>query len=309
MRLQVQVGIECIVIACNEEETVDTKQYEEVRRTIGNSLVDPDDKVGDVLKDGDFIIIVIHHSETEEEKEKQRLADIETTKKTLIKLDKAKKKQKPLFRITFDFDPSPESFSIEKPTKLLVLDGNSLVPGDLVRCERGECIIQLSIEAEERIRKGRALLEKIAAEHKIRIFSSPNYCSIKLFKIWYYLFFTFRHGTHINVKFILITNYTIDLYEQLNIHRIRPHKGQNLSALRLRSLLHSDANPSQIAELIFMEQFIFLIYLGLNSGFMTIQVCAASLALRLSTSTQCKRVSYSAFCVFPLLPFTLIIGL
>ncbi|KIH58136.1 phenylalanine and histidine ammonia-lyase [Ancylostoma duodenale] len=33
-----------------------------------------------------------------------------------------------------------------------------------------------------------------------------------------------------------------------DIHKIRPHKGQILSALRLRSLLHSDANPSQIAE-------------------------------------------------------------
>ncbi|VDN30957.1 unnamed protein product [Cylicostephanus goldi] len=33
-----------------------------------------------------------------------------------------------------------------------------------------------------------------------------------------------------------------------DIHKIRPHKGQIQSALRLRSLLHSDANPSQIAE-------------------------------------------------------------
>ncbi|VDM78775.1 unnamed protein product [Strongylus vulgaris] len=33
-----------------------------------------------------------------------------------------------------------------------------------------------------------------------------------------------------------------------DIHKIRPHKGQIRSALRLRSLLHSDANPSQIAE-------------------------------------------------------------
>lgn len=32
-----------------------------------------------------------------------------------------------------------------------------------------------------------------------------------------------------------------------DIHRIRPHRGQNLSALRLRALLHSEANPSQIA--------------------------------------------------------------
>lgn len=33
------------------------KEYEEVRRTIGNSLIDPDDLAGEVLKDGDFVII------------------------------------------------------------------------------------------------------------------------------------------------------------------------------------------------------------------------------------------------------------
>uniref|UniRef100_A0AC34Q1S7 Phenylalanine ammonia-lyase n=1 Tax=Panagrolaimus sp. JU765 TaxID=591449 RepID=A0AC34Q1S7_9BILA len=32
------------------------------------------------------------------------------------------------------------------------------------------------------------------------------------------------------------------------IHRVRPHKGQNDVARRLRSLLHSDLNPSEIAE-------------------------------------------------------------
>ncbi|TMS33638.1 hypothetical protein L596_001357 [Steinernema carpocapsae] len=34
----------------------------------------------------------------------------------------------------------------------------------------------------------------------------------------------------------------------VDIHRVRPHKGQQLSAQRLRTLLHSDTNPSQIAE-------------------------------------------------------------
>lgn len=31
--------------------------YKDVRRTIGNSLLDPDDAIGDVLKEGDFVII------------------------------------------------------------------------------------------------------------------------------------------------------------------------------------------------------------------------------------------------------------
>ncbi|KAK0393380.1 hypothetical protein QR680_000183 [Steinernema hermaphroditum] len=33
-----------------------------------------------------------------------------------------------------------------------------------------------------------------------------------------------------------------------DIHRVRPHKGQMLTAQRLRSLLHSETNPSEIAE-------------------------------------------------------------
>ncbi|VDM81013.1 unnamed protein product [Strongylus vulgaris] len=149
------------------------KEYEEVRRIIGNSLIDPDDKAGDVLKDGDFVIIgteylsdlatnevqIIHRDETEEEKERRRLNDLESTRIALEKLDKPRK-------IKFDFDPSPEVPLMDKPTKLLVLDGASLTPADLVKCERGECVLQLSTDAEERVRKGRALLEKIATEHR-----------------------------------------------------------------------------------------------------------------------------------------------
>ncbi|KAK6044938.1 hypothetical protein COOONC_17557 [Cooperia oncophora] len=177
MRLQIQVGIECIVIPCDEDELVHTvalrtvakmrklrpamvkpaggKEYEEIRRTVGNSLVDPEDRVGDVLKDGDF---VIHRDETEEEKERRRQVELESTRVALEKLDKPKK-------IKFEFDPSPEVPLVDKPTKLLVLDGQSLTPADLVLCEKGECALQLSIEAEEKIKKGRALLEKIASEH------------------------------------------------------------------------------------------------------------------------------------------------
>ncbi|VDP01709.1 unnamed protein product [Heligmosomoides polygyrus] len=135
------------------------KQYEEIRRTVGNSLIDPEDRVGDVLKDGDFVILVVHRDETEEEKERRRQIELETTRVTLERLDKPRK-------IKFDFDLAPEVPMTDKPTKLLVLDGASLTPADLVRCEKGECVIQLSMEAEERVRKGRALLEKIATEHR-----------------------------------------------------------------------------------------------------------------------------------------------
>ncbi|KAK6023080.1 hypothetical protein OSTOST_11197, partial [Ostertagia ostertagi] len=118
------------------------KEYEEIRRTVGNSLVDPEDRVGDVLKDGDFVILVIHRDETEEEKERRRQIELEGTRIALEQLDKPKK-------IKFEFDPSPEVSLVDKPTKLLVLDGASLTPADLVLCEKGECVIQkASVESD-----------------------------------------------------------------------------------------------------------------------------------------------------------------
>ncbi|VDL74985.1 unnamed protein product [Nippostrongylus brasiliensis] len=407
------------------------KDYEEVRRTVGNSLIDPEDRVGEVLKDGDFVILVIHRDETEEEKERRRQIELESTRDALEKLGKPRK-------IKFDFDPSPELPQLDKPTKLLVLDGASLLPADLVRCERGECIIQkanrmvflklpkvhwerfgrqnstksvffafwdginerycssaiarllhvLSMEAEERVSKGRALLEKIASEHRavygvttgFGIFSNVRIADDKLKKLQLNLIrshataygqplhpskarmllalrinvlakgysgislenvkkmvaafnafcvsFVPQQGTvgcsgdlaplaHLalgllgegkmwspstgwedaavvlkkhNLKplelgpkegLALINGtqmvtalgaYTVERARNIarqadviaalsldvlkgttrafdpDIHNIRPHKGQILSALRLRSLLHSDANPSQIAE-------------------------------------------------------------
>uniref|UniRef100_A0A7I4Y2V0 Histidine ammonia-lyase n=1 Tax=Haemonchus contortus TaxID=6289 RepID=A0A7I4Y2V0_HAECO len=403
MRLQVQIGIECIVIPCEEDEPVHTvalrtvakmrrlrpsmvkppggKEYEEIRRTVGNSLIDPEDRVGDVLKDGDFVILVIHRDETEEEKERRRQVELEGTRVALEKLDKPRK-------IKFDFDLSPGVALVDKPTKLLVLDGASLTPADLVLCEKGECVIQLSMEAEEKIRKGRALLEKIASEHRavygvttgFGIFSNVRIADDKLKKLQLNLIrshstaygqplapskarmllalrinvlakgysgislenvkkmvaafnafcvsYVPQQGTvgcsgdlaplaHLalgllgegkmwspstgwdNADVVLKKNnltplelgpkeglalingtqmvtalgaYAVERARNIarqadviaalsldvlkgttraydpDIHKIRPHKGQNLSALRLRSLLHSDANPSQIAE-------------------------------------------------------------
>lgn len=70
------------------------------------------------------------------------------------------------FRVSFADSLAP--MVLAPPTKLLILDGNSLLPEDLVRCEKGECAIQLSMESEDRIRKARTFLEKIASEHRGR---------------------------------------------------------------------------------------------------------------------------------------------
>ena len=40
-----------------------------------------------------------------------------------------------------------------------------------------------------------------------------------------------------------------------NIHQVRPHKGQNTVAARLRALLHSDLNRSEIAGTGGVEQY------------------------------------------------------
>ena len=47
------------------------------------------------------------------------------------------------FRIHFDHDVKNEWNVTEKPTKVLIIDGNSLRPSDLVKCEKGECILQV----------------------------------------------------------------------------------------------------------------------------------------------------------------------
>ncbi|PAV86161.1 hypothetical protein WR25_02649 [Diploscapter pachys] len=401
MRLQVQVGVECIVVPCSETETVhqvaeravakirrlrpdclQSDNYLEVRRTVGNSLLDPTDVISQVLKDGDFILIAVEECETGAGKLQRRLSEIETTEKQLKHFDPRERK------VSFAFDPSPDLPHVIKPTKLLIIDGNSLEPIDLVRCERGECAIQLSMEAEERVRKSRLLLEKIAADHKtvygvttgfgtfsnvrispenikklqvnlIRSHStgygkplSPSktrmllalrinilakgYSGISVENLKrmiaafnaYCVSYVPQQGTvgcsgdlcplaHLalgllgegkmwspstgwgSAEIVLKKNhleplvlgpkeglalingtqmvtalgaYTVERANNIarqadviaalsldvlkgttraydpDIHRIRPHAGQNLSALRLRSLLHSEANPSQIAE-------------------------------------------------------------
>lgn len=356
-------------------------EYCEVRRTVGNSLLDPEDIVNDVLKDSDFILLIVNEEETEEAKEQKRREEIELAKRELHNLDLKKRK------VSFAMDAGLP-ISVPTPTKLLVLDGNSLVPADLVLCEQGQCILQLSMEAEEKCRAGRNLLEKLSSEHravygvttgfgtfanvkiphdKIRQLQlnlirshatgygdplTPNkarmllalrinilskghsgisvenlnkmiaafnaYCvsyvpqqgtvgcsgdlaplahlALGLLgegKMWSPITgwapadvvlrknnleklelgpkeglalingtqmvtalgaYAVEKALNIARQADVIAALSLDVLKGTtraydpDIHRIRPHKGQNLSALRLRSLLHSDANPSQIAE-------------------------------------------------------------
>ncbi|CAJ0959838.1 unnamed protein product, partial [Mesorhabditis belari] len=222
MRIQVQIGIECVVVSCSEDESihamvertikklrklkpeiVPTTDFKEIRRTIGNSLLDPDDLVGDILKDNDYVIITLDVHENGESTDQK-------IEKIKLNLEKPKRK------ITFDFDPSPDWGMMEKPTKLLVLDGNSLRPEDLVKCEKGQCILQLSLEAEGRVKKSRDLLEKIAIEHKTVYGVTTGF------------------GTFANVIV------SADKLKQLQLNLIRSHStgyGQPLSPSKARMLL------------------------------------------------------------------------
>ncbi|VDM28816.1 unnamed protein product [Toxocara canis] len=105
------------------KETVEAG-YKEVRRTIGNSLLDPDDMVSSLLKDA------MKGADTEERNDEKMVYISE-------QLEKQSKR-----KIRFEYDITP--VGLEKPTELLVLDGYSLTTTDLVKCEQGRCIIQVT---------------------------------------------------------------------------------------------------------------------------------------------------------------------
>ena len=84
--------------------------YFEVRRTIGNSLLDPEDLVSDVLKDSDFIIVGKNYivflrfisftsmflaatiEETEDAKEAKKQEEIDNARAELEKIDHRRRK-------------------------------------------------------------------------------------------------------------------------------------------------------------------------------------------------------------------------
>ena len=94
--------------------------------------MDPEDEVGNVLRDGDFILIVIDAKETEDAKEEKRQEELKEAKKEI---------QKRRRHVSFAEDLSVRL--VDKPTRQLILDGNSLTPMDLVHCERGDCILHV----------------------------------------------------------------------------------------------------------------------------------------------------------------------
>lgn len=89
--------------------------------------------MGEVLKDGDFMLIVIDAEETEEAKEEKRQEGLEEAKKEIQKRRK---------HVAFAEEVSVRV--VDKPSRQLILDGNSLTPLDLVYCEGGDCILHVS---------------------------------------------------------------------------------------------------------------------------------------------------------------------
>jgi hypothetical protein len=56
------------------------------------------------------------------------------------------------------------------------------------------------------------------------------------------------------IKSTFVLPYYVGKFSISDVHKIRPHKGQGEVAKRLRSLLHSETFPSEIARKIFYKK-------------------------------------------------------
>ncbi|CAG2105925.1 unnamed protein product [Medioppia subpectinata] len=111
----------------------------EIRKTKGGAILDPDDLLCNVLDDNDFVSVVLHS-------------------------DKASPVTGP---VEIHYIPEQVSGKYKPPEQYLSLDGNSLGADDLIRLGNGLFRIRMTNEAEEKVRKGRELLEEILDENKV----------------------------------------------------------------------------------------------------------------------------------------------
>ncbi|XP_041832938.1 histidine ammonia-lyase-like [Melanotaenia boesemani] len=105
-----------------------------MRRCQGGELLHPEDQVKDVLEDDDFVQLVF-------------AADCNTDVSS--SLERA------------------EHFAYKKPKEYLFLDGNNLTTADLVSLGQGLFKIKLTQEAQERVAKGREVIDTIIRDKKV----------------------------------------------------------------------------------------------------------------------------------------------
>jgi len=119
----------------NREEVV-----HDIRRTQGGAILDPEDRIEDVLDDNDFVSVVLD------------------TDRPDPSLSEAEVKYVP---------SQVPGGKFALPDVFLSLDGNTLSIDDLVQLGKGRYKIKLTKDAEEMVRKSRAVIDQIVKENRV----------------------------------------------------------------------------------------------------------------------------------------------
>jgi len=119
----------------NREEVV-----KDIRKTMGGAILDPEDKIEDVLDDNDFVSIVL---ETDRPNPSTSEAEVKYVTSQI------------------------PGGKFEIPDNYLYLDGNSLSVDDLVELGKFHFKINLTKEAEEKVKASRAVIDQIVKENRV----------------------------------------------------------------------------------------------------------------------------------------------
>ncbi|XP_015925296.1 histidine ammonia-lyase [Parasteatoda tepidariorum] len=111
----------------------------QIRKTKGGALLDPDDEVGYVLDDNDFVSVVL---ETDRPNPVTAPAEIH-------------------------YVPEQVPGKFTAPSEYITLDGYNLAPEDLLKLGKGLYKIRLSVDSQERVTRSRGLLETILKQNKV----------------------------------------------------------------------------------------------------------------------------------------------
>ena len=119
----------------NREEIV-----HDIRKTLGGAILDPEDRIEDVLDDNEFVSIVL-----ETDRPNPDLSDAE---------------------VKFVTSQIPGG-KFELPDEYMFLDGNSLSTDDLLQLGKGRYKIKLTKDAEEKVKASRAVIDKIVKDNRV----------------------------------------------------------------------------------------------------------------------------------------------
>lgn len=113
----------------------------DIRKTKGGAIIDPDDVLTNVLDDDDFVSVVLMT-----DKENPVTAPVE---------------------ISYVPEQVPANFQCQTVDEYIIIDGFSLGTDDLIRLGTGRYKISLALDAEERVKRGRELLDTILEENRV----------------------------------------------------------------------------------------------------------------------------------------------